>query len=84
MSAASQPPTPEGAAERQAIVDELIQIGIADGVFHLMALDGQLLELKCETPRCYCDQGRTDVLPEAARSRLGLGSDARSLSDPEV
>ena len=48
----------EEAARRNAVVEGLISIGIEDGVFHLMALDGQLLELKCETPRCYCEQGR--------------------------
>lgn len=47
------------ATKRQKIVEGLIEIGIADGVFHLMALDGQLLELKCETPRCYCERGRS-------------------------
>ena len=47
------------AARRQAVVDELIAVGIAEGVFHVMARDGQLLELRCETPKCYCDQGRT-------------------------
>ena len=45
-------------AERQALVAGLREIGIADGVFHMMALDGQLLEIKCETPKCYCGQGR--------------------------
>ena len=49
-------------AQRQAIVDGLIAIGIEDGVFHVMARDGQLLELKCETPRCYCERGR-DYFP---------------------
>ena len=43
---------------RQAIVEELVAIGIADGVFHSMARDGQLMEIQCETPKCYCDQGR--------------------------
>jgi hypothetical protein len=51
--------SPEELAKRRKIVDELIGIGIADGVFHTMARDGQLLELKCETPKCYCEQGRT-------------------------
>lgn len=47
------------AQRRQAVVDELIAVGIEEGVFHVMARDGQLLELRCETPKCYCDQGRT-------------------------
>ena len=49
----------EEARRRQVIIDGLIAIGIEDGVFHLMARDGQLIELQCETPRCYCDQGRS-------------------------
>jgi hypothetical protein len=50
--------TPDETARRQAIVQGLIEIGIAEGVFHVMARDGQLLEVKCETPKCYCEQGR--------------------------
>ena len=52
-------------ARRQAMVDEFIAIGIEEGVFHVMARDGQLLELACEVPKCYCEQGR-DFFPEAA------------------
>ena len=55
--------SPEDAAQRQSIVDGLIEIGIAEGVFHVMAREGQLLELKCETPKCYCEQGR-DFFPK--------------------
>jgi hypothetical protein len=58
VSELREPIPPEETADRQRVVDELIEIGIADGVFHVMALDGQLLELKCETPRCYCEHGR--------------------------
>jgi hypothetical protein len=48
----------EDARRRQALIAELVAIGIDDGVFHVMVREGQLLELKCETERCYCDQGR--------------------------
>lgn len=54
--------TAQGVAEdlrRRAVLEELIAIGIDDGVLHVMARDGQLLELKCETPKCYCDRGRS-------------------------
>jgi hypothetical protein len=50
--------TTEDTAKRQAVVDELIAIGIEEGVFHVMARDGQLVELRCETPKCYCPDGR--------------------------
>jgi hypothetical protein len=59
MSTAAPGIPDDEARRRQAIVDELIAIGIEEGVFHVMARDGQLLELRCETPKCYCDQGRT-------------------------
>jgi hypothetical protein len=58
MTEVREPISSAEMAKRQTIVDGLIEIGIADGVFHVMALDGQLLELKCETPKCYCEQGR--------------------------
>ena len=45
----------DDAARRQAVVEGLIAIGIEDGVFHTMAREGQLIELQCETPKCYCD-----------------------------
>jgi len=48
----------DDAARRQAVVEGLIAIGIDDGVFHTMAREGQLIELQCETPKCYCDHER--------------------------
>jgi hypothetical protein len=59
MSTAAPGISDDEARRRQAIVDELIAIGIEEGVFHVMARDGQLLALRCETPKCYCDEGRT-------------------------
>ena len=56
------------ARRRQAIVDGLIAIGIEEGVFHVMARDGQLLELKCETPKCYCEQGRDFLFTTSIRN----------------
>jgi hypothetical protein len=43
---------------RAAVMRELDAIGIEGGVFHTMAEAGQLIELVCETPRCYCPEGR--------------------------
>lgn len=59
MSDLREPVSTEEQATRRKVVNGLIEVGIAEGVFHAMALDGQLLELKCETPKCYCEQGRT-------------------------
>jgi hypothetical protein len=58
MSDEARTVSPEEVARRRTVVAGLREIGIEDGVFHVMALDGQLLELKCETPKCYCEQGR--------------------------
>jgi hypothetical protein len=59
MSDLREPVSTAEQATRRKIVNGLVEVGIAEGVFHAMALDGQLLELKCETPKCYCEQGRT-------------------------
>lgn len=49
---------PQERARRQAVVDELRAIGVEQGVFVAMAEAGQLVELLCETPKCYCPDGR--------------------------
>ena len=49
---------PRERAQRQAVIDELLAIGIEHGVFVTMAEAGQLVELVCETPKCYCPDGR--------------------------
>ena len=43
---------------RDAVAAELRAIGIEHGVFHQMAQQGQLITLECETPKCYCPEGR--------------------------
>ena len=43
---------------RQAISEELKEIGVTRGVFQRMARAGQLVKLQCETPKCYCEKGR--------------------------
>jgi hypothetical protein len=50
--------TTREAARRRAISDELAGIGIKRGVIQQMARDGQLIEVKCETPKCYDRKGR--------------------------
>ena len=49
---------PQERERRRAVVEELRAIGIDRGVFIAMAEAGQLLELVCETPKCYCPEGR--------------------------
>ncbi|HYJ60618.1 MAG TPA: hypothetical protein VE032_04050 [Actinomycetota bacterium] len=45
-------------ARRAAVIAELEAVGIDGGVFHTMAAAGQLIDIVCETPKCYCPQGR--------------------------
>ncbi len=44
--------------DRQALVQALEQIGVRRGILVKMAKAGQILELRCETPKCYCPKGR--------------------------
>jgi hypothetical protein len=43
---------------QQAVVDELKAIGVKGGVLRTMAETGQLIEIRCETPKCYREDGR--------------------------
>jgi hypothetical protein len=42
----------------QSVVEQLEGKGVKRGILHLMAKDGQLTELRCEMPTCYCPNGR--------------------------
>jgi hypothetical protein len=41
-----------------SVVDKLEDRGVKRGVLHQMAKDGQLVDLRCEMPTCYCPRGR--------------------------
>jgi hypothetical protein len=42
----------------QLVVDKLEARGVKGGILHQMAKDGQLIDLRCEMPSCYCPKGR--------------------------
>jgi hypothetical protein len=55
--------------KKSTLAEELKELGVR-GVLLDMAKNGQLLELKCEMPVCYCEKGRThfDSWPSPRRA----------------
>jgi hypothetical protein len=51
----SSPETTRG----EALAAQLRELGVRRGVLVRMAQRGQLLELRCEMPTCYCHKGRS-------------------------
>jgi hypothetical protein len=43
---------------RPSVVEQLEQRGVVRGILVQMAKDGQLVELRCEMPSCYCPERR--------------------------
>jgi hypothetical protein len=41
------------------IEDQLRKLGVRGGVLVRMAQSGQIIELRCEMPKCYCHKGRS-------------------------
>lgn len=55
---ASQAGTPAPAATAGAsVVEELEGYGVR-GILRQLARDGQILDVRCEMPQCYCPRGR--------------------------
>ena len=50
------PPRVTAAAEGSA-VEELERLGVS-GILRQLAQHGQLVEVRCEMPQCYCSRGR--------------------------
>jgi hypothetical protein len=42
----------------RSIVEQLEAMGVKRGILHQMAKEGQLTDLRCEMPSCYCPKGR--------------------------
>jgi hypothetical protein len=51
---------------RQAVVDELKAVGVKGGVLRTMAETGQFIKVRCETPKCYREEGRGFPRPPGA------------------
>ena len=54
------------------LADRLRALGTR-GVLVQMAQRGQIIELRCEMPKCYCHKGRGYFEPEI-HSSVGLGT----------
>jgi len=46
------------ASLRQEVAERLRAIGVTEGILVQMAQDGQIVEVSCEMPECYCPMGR--------------------------
>jgi len=65
---ASQAGTPAPpAAAGASVVEKLEALGVR-GILRQLAQDGQILDVRCEMPQCYCFRGRRYFEPRSARS----------------
>lgn len=53
---------------RKAVSEGLKAIGIKRGVLQTMAKNGQLIKIRCETPKCYREEGRGFPTAQASNS----------------
>ena len=51
------------------IADQLRALGVRRGVLIRMAQRGQIIELRCEMPKCYCHKGRSYFEPRTHPQR---------------
>ena len=51
------------------LTDELRKRGVERGVLIRMAQSGQIIELRCEMPKCYCHKGRGYFEPRSHPQR---------------
>jgi hypothetical protein len=49
----------EPAAARASVVKRLEKLGVRRGILLQLAKDGQIVDVRCEMPQCYCVLGRT-------------------------
>ena len=71
MNAEEQVPqagTPAAAADTEKTpVERLEDLGVR-GILWQLARDGQIIDVRCEMPQCYCFRGRTYFEPRSSRS----------------
>jgi len=58
---ARTPVAPADAGETP--VEKLEALGVRRGILRRLACDGQLIEVRCEMPQCYCFRGRRHFEP---------------------
>jgi hypothetical protein len=64
----SQPGVPAApAAAESSVVEELERLGVR-GILGQLAKDGQIVDLRCEMPQCYCFRGRRHFDPRQCGS----------------
>src|SRR4051794_19619257 len=62
----ARPPAASGAA-RPSAVERLEELGVR-GILWQLARDGQLIDVRCEMPQCYCFRGRRYFDPRPLHS----------------
>ena len=65
VSQAGTPAAP--AAARASVVEELERLEVR-GILRQLAKDGQIVDVRCEMPQCYCSRGRNYFDPRSLRS----------------
>lgn len=55
-------------------VEKLESLGVR-GIIWQLARDGQVIDVRCEMPRCYCSRGRSHFDPRPPRSKWELTAD---------
>jgi hypothetical protein len=65
VSQAGIPAAP--AAARASVVEKLEALGVR-GILRQLAQDGQIVDVRCEMPQCYCFRGRRYFDPKSPRS----------------
>jgi hypothetical protein len=56
------------AAPEQTPVEKLEALGVRRGILMQLARDGQLIDVRCEMPQCYCHRGRRCFDPISSNS----------------
>jgi hypothetical protein len=49
----------------QTPVEKLKALGVVSGILWRLARDGQLIDVRCEMPQCYCFRGRRYFQPRS-------------------
>ena len=65
VSQAGSPTAP--AATKASAVEKLEALGVR-GILRQLAQHGQLVDVRCEMPQCYCSRGRRYFDPKSPRS----------------
>ena len=65
VSQAGTPAAP--ATAESSVVEELDKLGVR-GILRQLAKDGQIVDLRCEMPQCYCVRGRRHFDPRPCGS----------------